>query len=336
MVIHMAEIRVGVVGLGQMGLHHSRVYAKMAGVRLVAICDSNEEHRAAAEKEFACTSYTNYADMLKSPDIDAVSITLPDHLHLDAAKLAIDGEKHVLLEKPIAIVLAEGKQICEMAEKSKKIFMVGHLLRYDPRFYAVKEALDSGQLGDPIHINCRRNSPIRGVWRYFNSSNLSEHVMIHDIDYVNWYFGGPPQKVFAKSRSVLLKKHNMDDVIYALLSYPNGALACLEACWVLPENLPSVIDDRMELVGTKGVAYIDSCDTGVRFISKQQLLYPDSRHWPYVDGVPSGALNAEITGFINSINGVGKPLITPREAYEALQVVDAINRSLKEGAEVSF
>ena len=332
----MAEIRVGLVGLGQMGLHHARVYAKMAGVRILAVCDAHEETRALGEQEFNCTGCTDYAELLQNPEIDAVSITLPDNCHLHATKLAVENGKHVLLEKPIATDLAEGREICELAEKSDKVFMVGHLLRYDPRFYAVKEAIDSGEMGELIHIYCRRNSPIRGVWRYFGISDLSMHVMIHDIDCVNWYFGEPPQKVYAKSRSVLLKEHNMDDVIYALLTYPNGGLVCLEACWTLPENSPTVIDDRLELVGTKGTAYIDPCDVGVRFISKERLLYPDSRHWPYVDGAPSGALNAEITGFISSINGVGKPLITAREAYDALRVVDAIERSLAEGVEVSM
>jgi predicted dehydrogenase len=327
-------ISVAVVGLGQMGLHHARVYAKMAGVRIAAVCDTNEQHREAGAKEFSCKVYADFRDLLADPSIDAVSITLPDNMHLEAVKLAVASKKHVLLEKPIAKDIAEGRQIYELVKDYDRVFMVGHLLRYDPRFSAVKDSIMAGELGELVHLYCRRNSPIYGPRRYIGASDLSMHVMIHDIDYVNWFFQSAPVKVFAKGRSVALKDVNMKDVIYALVTYESGAVACFEACWTLPENSPTIIDDKMELVGTKGVAYIDSCDMGVRFITKDRLVYPDSRHWPYVDGAPSGDLCAELTGFIGSICGITKPLITAKEAYDALKVVNAIERSMAEGREV--
>lgn len=330
------SIRVAVVGLGQMGLHHARVYASMAGVEVAAVCDALQAHREAGEREFGCKAYADYRELLADPSIDAVSITLPDNMHLEAAKLAVAGHKHVLLEKPIAKDLDEGRQIYELVKDYDRVFMVGHLLRYDPRFSAVKQSVESGELGELIHLYCRRNSPIYGPRRYIGASDLSMHVMIHDIDYVNWFFQSPPVKVFARGRSVALKDVHMTDVIYALVTYESGVIACFEACWTLPENSPTIIDDKMELVGTRGVAYIDSCDMGVRFISKDRLVYPDSRHWPYVDGAPSGDLRAEITGFIGSISGTTKPLITAREAYEALKVVNAIERSMAEGREVEI
>nr|WP_289305964.1 Gfo/Idh/MocA family oxidoreductase [Escherichia coli] len=105
------------------------------------------------------------------------------------------------------------------------------------------------------------------------------HVMIHDIDSFKWCFGSKPVKVMDKERRVLLKVSGMTVVIYAIVTYEKGAIACLEACWVLPENSPTIIDDKLELVGTKGVAYVDSCDHGVRFVSEKGVSYPDSRHW---------------------------------------------------------
>jgi len=255
-------------------------------------------------------------------------------MHLEAVEIAVKNQKHVLLEKPIAKDLEEGRKIYELTKDYGKVFTVGHLLRYDPRFSAVKEAVDAGELGELTHLYCRRNTPIYGHRRYIGASDLSMHVMIHDIDYVNWFFGTKPVKVFAKGRSHALKDVNMKDVIYAIVTYECGAIACLEACWTLPETSPTIIDDKVELVGTKGTVYIDSCDYGVRFITKERLVYPDSRHWPYVDGAPVGALGNEISGFINSILGGTKPLISAREAYEALKVVDAIERSMAESREV--
>ena len=217
-----------------------------------------------------------------------------------------------------------------------KVFTVAFLLRFDPRFNLIKQSLDNGELGDIIHVYCRRNSPITGPRRYIGASDLSMHVMIHDIDYINWYMGCEPVKVFAKGRSVLLRENDMKDVIYAIVTYENSAIACLEACWVLPENSPTIIDDKLELVGTKGVAYVDSCDNGVRFVTNNRVIYPDSRHWYYTNGEPSGDLSEEIIAFINNIVNGTKSIITPKEAYNSLRVVDAIERSMAEGREVEL
>ncbi|QOX65005.1 Gfo/Idh/MocA family oxidoreductase [Anoxybacterium hadale] len=327
-------VKVGVIGLGQMGQIHARIYRKMSNVDLVAICEYSDERRAKAQEEFGCKTYKHYKEMLADPEIDAVSIVLPDNLHREAVEIAVQNKKHILLEKPLAKELADGKAMYEITKDYDKVFTVGFLLRFDPRFSMIKRALDEGELGDIIHLYCRRNSPIIGPRRYIGASDLSMHVMIHDIDYINWYMQSEPVKVFAKSRSVLLKEHDMDDVIYAIVTYANGAIACMEACWVLPENSPTTIDDKLELVGTKGVAYVDSCDNGVRFVSDKRIAYPDSRHWYEANGETSGDLSEQLYAFINNVVSGTKSIITPKEAYDSLRVVDAIERSIAEGKEV--
>jgi UDP-N-acetylglucosamine 3-dehydrogenase len=327
-------VKVGVIGLGQMGQIHARIYQKMSNVELVAICEFHDERRAKSQEEFGCKAYKHYKDMLTDPEIDAVSIVLPDDLHREAVEIAVQNKKHILLEKPLAKELEDGKAMYEITKDYDKVFTVGFLLRFDPRFSMIKRALDEGELGDIIHLYCRRNSPIIGPRRYIGASDLSMHVMIHDIDYINWYMQSEPVKVFAKSRSVLLKEHDMDDVIYAIVTYANGAIACMEACWVLPENSPTTIDDKLELVGTKGVAYVDSCDHGVRFVSDKRIAYPDSRHWYDVNGETSGDLSEQLYAFINNVVSGTKSIITPKEAYDSLRVVDAIERSIAEGKEV--
>ena len=327
-------VKAAVIGVGQMGLCHAQVYQRMHQVELAAICEYDDKRREQAAAQFGCKAYKDYKELLLDPEIDAVSIVLPDNIHREAVELAVANNKHILLEKPLADVLEDGRAMYEITKDYDKVFTVGFVLRFDPRFAMVKKALDQGELGDIIHIYARRNSPIIGPRRYIGESDLSMHVMIHDIDYVNWYMNAAPVKVFAKGRSVLLKEHGMDDVIYAILTYENGAIACLEACWVLPENSPTIIDDKMELVGTKGVAYIDSCDNGVRFVTDKKILYPDSRHWPYVNGQVSGALAEEIRTFIDNVICGTKSIITPKDAYDSLRVVDAIERSMAEGREV--
>lgn len=333
----MEKLRVGVIGIGQMGMQHAKIYKKIPFVELRAVCEKNKEKLDRAVREFQCAGYDDYRALLDDPEIDAVSIVLPDNMHLDAVEYAVSRHKHILLEKPLAKELADGKRIYELVIGYDKVFTVGFLLRYDPRFCAVKQALDEGRLGEIIHLYCRRNSPIVGPRRYIGASNLSMHVMIHDIDYINLFMGGPPVKVFAKSRSVRLREYGMDDVIYALATYPGGAIACMEACWVLPENSPTIIDDKVELVGTKGVAYVDSCDSGVRFVEENgRILYPDSRHWYDSNGSTSGDLSEELFAFVSDVVSGKSSIVTPRQALDSLRVVDAIERSLREGREVEL
>ena len=329
-------VKVGVIGIGQMGTYHAQVYQKLPQAELAAICEYDDEKRAAAEKEFNCKGYKDYKELLEDPEIEAVSIVLPDNMHREAVEIAVKNNKHILLEKPLAKELEDGKVMYELTKDYDKVFSVGFLLRYDPRFAMIKQRLDEGELGDIIHIYCRRNSPIIGPRRYIGASDLSMHVMIHDIDYINWYMGCEPVKVFAKSRSVLLKENGMNDVIYAIVTYENGAIACMEACWVLPETSPTIIDDKLELVGTKGVAYVDSCDNGVRFVTDKKVQYPDTRHWYYVNGELCGDLAEEIMAFINNVASGTKSIITPKEAYDSLRVVDAIERSIAEEREVEL
>lgn len=329
-------IKAGVIGIGQMGTYHAQIYQKMPQTDLIAICEYNDERREQAEKEFGCRGYKDYKELLANPEIEAVSIVLPDNMHREAVEIAVANNKHILLEKPLAKELEDGKAMYEITKDYDKVFSVGFLLRYDPRFNMIKKALDDGELGEIIHLYCRRNSPITGPKRYIGASDLSMHVMIHDIDYINWYMGCEPVKVFAKSRSVLLKENGMNDVIYAIVTYENGAIACMEACWVLPENSPTIIDDKLELVGTKGVVYVDSCDHGVRFVTDKKTLYPDSRHWYYVNGDVCGDLAEEVISFVNNVANGTKSIITPKEALDSLRVVDAIERSIAAGKEVEL
>lgn len=327
-------LRAAVVGVGQMGWQHALTYRKLPGVELAAVCEWDDRRRTEIGSELGCPTFKDYLEMFEDDSIDAVSIVLPDNMHRDAVEAAVRAGKHILLEKPLAKELTDGQAIHDLVADYDKIFTVGFLLRFDARFAAVKRAIDGGELGEIIHLSARRNSPIIGPRRYLGVSDLSMHVMVHDIDYTNWFMDSRPIAVYAKGRSVLLAEHGMKDVIYALISYASGAVACLEACWVLPENSPTIIDDRVEVVGTKGVAYIDSCDQGVRLVG-EKITYPDSRHWYDLNGVPAGDLGEEILAFVTSIVLGRAPIVTSQQALDSLRVVDAIERSMIEGAEVA-
>ena len=308
----------------------------MAGVELAAVCDLDARRAREASERFACRAFSDYRELLRDPAVDAVSLVLPDDGHLEASRAAVAAGKHILLEKPLASTLADGRAICALARGYGPTFMVGHTLRFDPRHTMARDSIAAGEIGELIHVACRRNSTIAGAAMYRGHTDTHIHLMIHDADYINWIAGARPRSVFARSREVLLKDWGMRDTIIALVSYDNGLLACIEACWVLPANSPTGLDDKMEIVGTKGALYLDSCDAGLHVVSEGRVEFPDSVHWPEVNGETGGTFYEELSHFVQCVAAGRRPIVGPQEAMVAVEVVDAIERSLRERREVTI
>lgn len=331
----MEKLRIGVVGLGLMGERHVRAFDKIPFVELYALCDVNEQLLSDLAEKYDAKPYTNLEDMLKDPELDAVDIVLPDNMHLNAIELAVKYHKHILVEKPMACILDEANKIHEITKDYDKTFMIGHILRFDPRYAGAKEYVEKGEIGEVVSLYCRRNSPITGPLHYQGDTDLSMHVMVHDIDAAQWIVGSRIRTVYAKATNKVLKDYNMTDAIHALCTFENGLVATFEACWVLPVATPGSIDDKMEIIGTKGSIYTDSCDKGLTKITAERAEAPDSRHWPELNGTISGALYEELTYFVNCIIKGEKSMISSYDGLSTIQVVDAIERSISEGREVN-
>ncbi|MGQ9596679.1 MAG: Gfo/Idh/MocA family protein [Thermoproteota archaeon] len=157
----MSLIRVGVIGCGVMGKYHARVYSELPGVKLLATADVLEERAKEVAKEFGAERwYTDYNELLTRSDIDAVSITVPDHLHRGPTVAAAKAGKAVLLEKPIATTLEDADAIIKAVKRAGIPFLVGHIVRFDYNYVKAKEYIDRGSLGDPISIWARRNNSV--------------------------------------------------------------------------------------------------------------------------------------------------------------------------------
>jgi UDP-N-acetylglucosamine 3-dehydrogenase len=332
----MKTIKVGSVGLGLMGERHACGYDKMPLVELAAVCDVSETRAKAVSSRFGSACYTDFETMLKNEELDAVDIALPDNMHLGAVELAVKYNKHILLEKPMASTLSDAEKIYALTRDYNKTFMIGYILRFDPRYAGAKETVSSGRIGEGVSFYARRNSPIAGPLHYKGFTDLSMHVMVHDIDALQWIFNSRIVSVFAKGSNRVLKEYSMTDCIQALVTLENGVSGCIEACWILPEALAGSIDDKLEIIGTKGVIYTDSCDKGITVVDQKRMDEPDSRHWPALHGAVSGDLYEELTSFINCVCR-GKPsIITSMDGLSAIKAVDAIERSVKTGSEITI
>ena len=127
-------LKVGVIGLGFFGSRHARIYSDHAAAELIAVCDSDPARTARVSSETGARGYQDFRAMLALPEVDAVSICLPDRLHEDAAIAAAEAGKTILLEKPLAHESAAARRIVTAVEKNGVRLMVGHILRFDPRY----------------------------------------------------------------------------------------------------------------------------------------------------------------------------------------------------------
>ena len=330
------SVNVGVIGLGRMGQVHAHGFHRMPFVNLKAVCDSNKERLSQICEKFGATGYTDYNELLADESIDAISLCLPDNMHKDCIVKAVEAGKHVLCEKPLVNTLTEAIEVEKILEGYDKVFMVAYCLRYDSQRIALRDRLQKGDFGEVIHIYNRRNSPIVGPMHYAGYSDLADHVMIHDIDYINWLLGSKPSKVYAKSRSVMLKEKNMTDAIFALLTYPCGALVCLESCWVLPDLTPMALDDRLELIGTKGSAYLECSEMPILFVLNREAVKPVRFGGDFHATQAFGCVYEELNEFIRCVVDGKVSNISVREAVEGIEVVEAICRSTKEGREINL
>ncbi len=140
-------LQVGIIGAGHFGAEHARALKHLSGVRLVASCRNDPEGLAAFTAEFGGKAYLDWRDLLADPDVDAVVISLPHHLHAEVAIAAADAGKHLMVEKPLAPNVVDCVRIIEAADRAGVILMPGHTMRFTLPFLTAKRAMEENGLG---------------------------------------------------------------------------------------------------------------------------------------------------------------------------------------------
>ena len=323
----MKPIRWGIIGVGRFGAVHARAIRSLPGSELVALANRNPERLAAAREEFGVTDCsTDYHELLANPAVDIVSITTHWKDHHEIALAALAAGKHVFLEKPMAATAAECLDLVQAAETSTGYLMVGHICRFDPRVTLAKDALDAGRIGRIVSMHARRNLPkAPGHIRLDKISPLIGDG-IHDIDLMLWFMAKSPTEVYG--RNVKVSDHAYPDLGWAMLHFGDDAIGVVETVWCLPENVPTTIDARFEIIGTEGTLSIDAAHTGLTILDGNGAKMPDTVYWPTQHGRQIGALSVELDYFATCVRtGAPPAVITPLEAARAFAVAETAERS---------
>lgn len=298
-------IKVGIIGMGNRGGGIANIIRTLPGVELAACCDIMESQlQVSASVPHAVARYSNYRALLDDKAIESVIITLPEHLHFPAAVDALQGGKHVYLEKTMTHTIDEADKLVEIATRyPRQVVQIGHQYRYFRLYHKVYEAIQNGWIGDVLQYECQyhRNSDWRRPvpdaalerqinWRMYKaySGGLMTELCAHQVDILNWYAGGPPVQVTAVGGIDYWKDgRETYDNIRAIYEYPGGVKASVSSILTNAYNGYSV-----RVLGTTGTIEIQRT---------KAFIYPEhiKKELTTVDGV---------TGATSESWGQGKPI----------------------------
>jgi myo-inositol 2-dehydrogenase/D-chiro-inositol 1-dehydrogenase len=254
-----SSVRTGLIGYGAWGRHHARAIAAVSEAELTAICTRSEESLAAARTDHPhATIYTDYRELLDREDVELCDVVLPSDLHDEVSRAVLESGRHLLLEKPMTLSLADGRQLIELARARGRVLAVGHELRLSSLWGRVKSLVDSGAIGEPRHVLIELwRRPYRmgsGGWRY-DSRRVGNWILeepIHFFDLARWYLGGvgEPMSIYARGNGIRPDHPELHDNFSAIVSFPNGCYAVVSQTLAAWEHHQTV-----KLTGTRGALW---------------------------------------------------------------------------------
>ena len=311
----MRTVRVGVVGVGALGRHHTRLYQQCDGVELVGVYDANRDTACRIGAEFGVEVFET-ADALGSR-VDGLSVAVPTDLHHSVVKALLEEGKHVLVEKPIAQTVREARELVELARQKQLVLQVGHVERFNP----VLECLERAP-GPPRFIEGHRLAtyppPRPGLRPRGTEVSVVLDLMIHDIDIVLSLVDSEIERLDAVGVPVLSRT---EDIANAHIVFKNGCIANLTASRVSQEQLRKI---RV----FKGAGYL-SLDYGAH-TGELATRSPQGIERGPVPVHDVNALEAELEDFCRCIRAVldtgelATPRVSGEEGLRALAVAERI------------
>jgi UDP-N-acetylglucosamine 3-dehydrogenase len=296
-------LRVGVVGVGNMGFHHARIYSELAKegkVELVGVADANFERAKEIASKFNTKAFSDYRGLIGR--VDAISIAVPTSLHRQVALDFIENGVSVLVEKPIAESIESAQEIIRAARKNNVTLMVGHVERFNPAVLKLKEVLDENLIGQIVTLTAKRVGPLPPQ---IKDVGVIIDLAVHDIDIMSFLIERNVRKVYAKAGSAK-NPLELEDYAIIMLDFEN-ATGIVETNWLTPHKVRT-----LTVVGTEGIAELD-------YISQKLVLY--NHEWIREAKVQfKEPLRNELEHFVECVKKKERPLVSGEEGLHALMV----------------
>ncbi len=242
---------IACVGAGNWGKNLVRAFHGLPDVDLKFICDAEAKTRHDMEQTYSDTTVVaDYEQVLADQSVEAVVLAVPAIQHFEAAKRALEAGKHVFVEKPMTLNVRDARELVELAEKTGRILMVGHLLEYHPAVQMLKELIQNGELGDVYYLYSQRVN--LGIIR--QDENALWSFAPHDVSTVLYLLGQEPDSVSARGECYLQK--GIEDVVFVNLHFTDGKMAQLQLSWLDPHKIR-----KLTIVGSRKMVVFDDVES---------------------------------------------------------------------------
>ncbi|MBI2026679.1 MAG: Gfo/Idh/MocA family oxidoreductase [Deltaproteobacteria bacterium] len=325
-------IKLAQIGMGQWGQNLLRTYLSLSDCQMKICCDEDqktlEKFSRLYHNKFGVTQH--FDDILNDPEIQGVIIATPAITHANLAMRALCANKHVFVEKPLALSVNDGMRMIELAHQNNRLLMVGHLLLYHPAVQKLKNAVDTGQLGDIHYLYSTRVN--LGTIR--EEENALWSLTVHDISVAMHLLNQAPLEVTATGSAYLRK--DVHDVVFVTLYFKNNVMSHIHASWLDPHKIR-----KFTVVGSKKMAVFDDMESSEKLkfydkgVERMQhsggyetflTLREGDIHIPHVHMMEP--LKLECQHFIDSI-AYKKPVLSDgHNGLNVLKVLTAAQESL--------
>ena len=318
-------IRIGVIGIGNMGQHHTRVLSLLKDVELIGVSDLNVERGLDLASKYRIKFFEDYHDLL--PLVDAVCIAVPTKLHYQVGLECMEAGIHVMIEKPIAASIAEAEALVNAAADYNVILQVGHIERFNPAFQELSNVLKTEQL---LAIEAHRMSPYS---QRANDVSVVLDLMIHDIDLLLEMASSPVVQLTATGSKRAESEHL--DYVTATLNFANGIVATLTASKVTHRKIRTIAahcrNSLTEADFLNNEIEIHRQTTANYTTDYGQVLYRQDGLIEQVYTSNIEPLHAELEHFVQCVRGGEQPSVGGEQALKALRLASLIEQSALDG-----
>jgi predicted dehydrogenase len=334
------KLRVGIIGAGLLGSRHARIYTELDSAEVLAVCDIRADIAEEVAKQYGAPRWhADHEELLKDPEVQAVSVCTPDFAHRDPVVAALDAGKHVLVEKPLATTTSDATSMVEAAKRSGRKLMVKYLSRWRPGDAWMKKAIDDGQIGEPlwgrgyysdtIHVSTQ-------LLRWAARSSPMWFLTCYHLDLLDWLIELPVVEVRAHGVKKVLKARGIDtwDGLQALLLFEGGFSFAAEASWIRPDTWPKPVDSYFEIVGSEGQIWQDNRYPTPHLYGEDRARFALFRGAYELAGKLCGPIPLAMAHFVDCVLHDAEPLVPVQQAVRHVEVLEAIHNSAESGAPI--
>ena len=305
----MKKLGVAVIGTGQWGKNHARVYKELTSTELIAVCDVNPERAKAMAAQHDVKAYSDSAQMLKDKSIEAVNVCTWSTILAKEAIKALNAGKHVLVEKPMATNTQQAQKLVKTAQENGLHLTVGFLMRFIPGLQIIRQLVENKKIGELVCATAKRVSQ----WpERIGDVGVVKDTAIHDIDVMRFISNEDPISVYAKMGKMRIQK--FEDYAHIMLTYKDGKSAFIESNWLTPYKTRS-----LTVTGSDAIMRLDYITQDLWIEQQKETVQPRNQF--------QEPLKQELQHFVDCIVDKKKPLVTGEDGVRALEVATAALQS---------